>query len=278
MAPLLDHILIYKGSNMGNSHRHAHIKVPVILLGGIDGKFQGNRHIVFPTTRSGHRTCCSRCCTSTTSKTFRNTTRRTSGYWNSEIVRLQHQAVVALAMRKLIVLGILAALPAAAQVGGRATRPKIERPDGAVWNVIRTNCTLCHGIDDYAFYALDKTGWTKVIADKHKPGDIALKEADRALLVDWLATRFGPETKAISAHLYSARGHDVLLRSRGDTPDEPFVHKLPRYGARCKAPEAGRGMASDTSGYAGTWRQLNDEELERLVEWLDRVWGTNQDK
>ena len=37
-----------KGSNMGNSHRHAHIKVPVILLGGIDGKFQGNRHIVFP--------------------------------------------------------------------------------------------------------------------------------------------------------------------------------------------------------------------------------------
>ena len=33
---------------MGNSHRHAHIKVPVILLGGLDGTFQGNRHIVFP--------------------------------------------------------------------------------------------------------------------------------------------------------------------------------------------------------------------------------------
>jgi hypothetical protein len=45
---LLDHILIYKGSNMGNSHRHAHVKVPVILLGGLDGKFKGNRHIVFP--------------------------------------------------------------------------------------------------------------------------------------------------------------------------------------------------------------------------------------
>jgi hypothetical protein len=24
--------------------------------------------------------------------------------------------------------------------------------------------------------------------------------------------------------------------------------------------------------------QLSDEELERLVEWLARVWGTNQDK
>ena len=45
---VLDHILIYKGSNMGNSHRHAHVKVPVILLGGLDGTFKGNRHIVFP--------------------------------------------------------------------------------------------------------------------------------------------------------------------------------------------------------------------------------------
>ena len=45
---LLDHVLIYKGSNMGNSHRHAHEKVPVILVGGIDGTFKGNRHVVFP--------------------------------------------------------------------------------------------------------------------------------------------------------------------------------------------------------------------------------------
>ena len=47
-ARVLDHILIYKGSNMGNSHRHAHVKVPVILVGGLDGTFKGNRHIVFP--------------------------------------------------------------------------------------------------------------------------------------------------------------------------------------------------------------------------------------
>ena len=45
---VLDHVLIYKGSNMGNSHRHAHEKVPVILVGGIDGSFKGNRHLVFP--------------------------------------------------------------------------------------------------------------------------------------------------------------------------------------------------------------------------------------
>jgi hypothetical protein len=45
---VLDHVLIYKGSNMGNSHRHAHEKCPVILVGGIDGTFKGNRHLVFP--------------------------------------------------------------------------------------------------------------------------------------------------------------------------------------------------------------------------------------
>ncbi len=43
----LDNVLIYKGSNMGNSHRHAHEKVPVILAGGIDGTFRGNRHLSY---------------------------------------------------------------------------------------------------------------------------------------------------------------------------------------------------------------------------------------
>src|SRR5438093_1886887 len=45
---VLDHVLIYKGTNMGNSHRHAHEKIPVELVGGIDGRFRGNRHLVFP--------------------------------------------------------------------------------------------------------------------------------------------------------------------------------------------------------------------------------------
>src|SRR5690242_10087136 len=97
-------------------------------------------------------------------------------------------------MYRLFALGILAALPLAAQ-GNRATRPKIERPDGPVWNVIRANCTACHGIDDYAFYSLDKAGWSKTITDKHKPGDFSLAGADRDLLLDYLAQRFGPNTK-----------------------------------------------------------------------------------
>ena len=66
------------------------------------------------------------------------------------------------------VLGASAPSPASAQ--GRPTRPKIDRPDGAVWQVIRKNCTACHGIDDYAFYAMDKAGWQNLIDTKHKTG------------------------------------------------------------------------------------------------------------
>ena len=53
---------------------------------------------------------------------------------------------------------VIAALPLAAQ-GRRPTRPQVARPDGETWNVIRKNCTRCHGIDDYAFYALDGADW-----------------------------------------------------------------------------------------------------------------------
>src|ERR1700686_5062487 len=86
-------------------------------------------------------------------------------------------------------------VPLEAQVGGRPTRPKVQRPDGAVWEVIRKNCVACHGIDDYAFYAQDRAAWKKLIADKHKPGDADLSEADRNTLLDWLAAKFGPDTK-----------------------------------------------------------------------------------
>jgi len=51
---VLDHVLIYKGTNMGNSHRHAHEKIPIELIGGIDGTFKGNRHIVFPDNVQRH--------------------------------------------------------------------------------------------------------------------------------------------------------------------------------------------------------------------------------
>lgn len=170
------------------------------------------------------------------------------------------------------------ALPALAQIGGRATRPKIERPDGPVWKVIRENCTNCHGIDDYAFYALDKTGWSKLIADKHKPGDAKLSAADSELLLGWLTQRFGPETKPFPRSYippeittFFSDPEAFRLMNRACTS----CHGMERVQGARKPAEAWRVTLVDMRERGAT---LADDELERLVEWLDRVWGTNQDK
>jgi len=44
---LLDHSLILYGTNMGNSNQHQHYDVPHILVGGANGKLEGNRHLAY---------------------------------------------------------------------------------------------------------------------------------------------------------------------------------------------------------------------------------------
>jgi hypothetical protein len=46
---LLDHSLVLYGSNMGNSNQHVHYDVPHVLIGSLNGKVTGNRHIAYPT-------------------------------------------------------------------------------------------------------------------------------------------------------------------------------------------------------------------------------------
>ena len=46
---LLDHSLVLYGSNMGNSNQHVHYDVPHVLIGGINGRMKGGRHIAYPT-------------------------------------------------------------------------------------------------------------------------------------------------------------------------------------------------------------------------------------
>jgi hypothetical protein len=45
---LLDHSLILYGSNMGNSNQHVHYDVPHVLVGGLNGKLKGGRHLAYP--------------------------------------------------------------------------------------------------------------------------------------------------------------------------------------------------------------------------------------
>jgi hypothetical protein len=46
---LLDQSLVLYGSNMGNSNQHVHYDVPHVLIGGLNGKLRGGRHIAYPT-------------------------------------------------------------------------------------------------------------------------------------------------------------------------------------------------------------------------------------
>jgi hypothetical protein len=45
---LLDHSLVFYGTNMGNSNQHLHYDVPHILAGGASGQLKGGRHIAVP--------------------------------------------------------------------------------------------------------------------------------------------------------------------------------------------------------------------------------------
>lgn len=178
---------------------------------------------------------------------------------------------------------LIAALagPLAPQAGAqfrKAARPQVQRPDGAVWQVIRKNCTECHGIDDYAFYALDRAGWQTLIDNKHKTGGAQLSDADRGILLDWLVSKFGPTSKPfprtyippeITTFFSDPEAHRLMDRACAT------CHPLDRVEKSRYPEEHWRVVAVDMRERGA---KLSDEELERLVEWLGRVWGTNQDK
>jgi len=45
---LLDHSLLLYGSNMGNPNQHLHYDVPHVVVGGLNGRMQGGRHLAYP--------------------------------------------------------------------------------------------------------------------------------------------------------------------------------------------------------------------------------------
>jgi mono/diheme cytochrome c family protein len=176
----------------------------------------------------------------------------------------------------LIMLFLLTGSLATAQIRRPPTWPDIPLPGGPVRNVILDNCTACHGIDDYAFYALDRDGWNALIDDKHQ-GDHAteLSANERTMLLDFLVSQFGPES---------------IPFPRDYVPpeiDEFFTNADARIfiEVRCIACHTLDPVFNTRHNEEG-WRvllvnerergaQLNDEELEKLTEWLGRARGVN---
>jgi cytochrome c553 len=160
--------------------------------------------------------------------------------------------------------------------GGRATRPKVKPPQGPVRAIIFKDCTSCHGIDDYAYNALDRDGWNQHLEAKHKDGFATLiTDADRSLLLDWLVSRFGPATKPfprtyvareVTTFFSDAEAETVLTRSCAT------CHPLDRVNNARNSADEWRVVALDMRERGA---KISDDDLEKLVEWLGRTKGTN---
>jgi mono/diheme cytochrome c family protein len=177
-----------------------------------------------------------------------------------------------------LIAGVVAFASAAtlsAQLAGRATRPQVVPPQGEVRKVLFTYCTSCHGIDDYAYNALDRAGWDAHLTRKHQGLDVPLPADRRAVLLDWLAMRFGPSSKPfprayvaqeVTTFFTDAEGEALLKRACTS------CHGIDRVNGARFAPDRWRVVTVDMRERGA---KLEDAELERLVEWLGRVKGTN---
>jgi len=170
---------------------------------------------------------------------------------------------------------VMAVAPVGAQITGKATRPQVETPKGPVRQVILKNCSSCHGIDDYAYNALDRAGWNTLIETKHKDLKISLSESDRGLILDWVSSKFGPNTKPFprayvppEITTFFSDAEAQALVSRACTT----CHTVDRVNESRFSPDRWRVVTVDMRERGA---RITDEELERLVEWLGRVKGTN---
>jgi cytochrome c2 len=176
----------------------------------------------------------------------------------------------------LLAAGLAAAIPttASAQLG-RATRPQVVPPQGPPREVIFKYCTTCHGIDDYAYNALDRAGWDAHLTTKHRDLDVPFPAEARAILLDWLAVRFGPDTKPfprryvppeVTTFLTDADAETLIGRACST------CHSVDKVKDARFSPDRWRVIAVDMRERGAG---LSDTELERLVEWLGRTKGTN---
>ena len=174
-----------------------------------------------------------------------------------------------------VVLARFSAVPVFAQFGNKPTRPSVETPKGPVRQVILKHCASCHGIDDYAYNALDRAGWSALIDAKHKGLAVPIGDKDRELILDWVAAKFGPNTKPfprtyvppeITTFFSDAEGQAVLTRAC------TTCHAIDRVNDARYSPDRWRVVTVDMRERGA---KITDEELERLVEWLGRVKGTN---
>ncbi len=183
----------------------------------------------------------------------------------------------AMTLVAVAMVGLLAFLAVSAGAQNRgAARPKVDRPEGAVWQVVRQNCISCHGIDDYAFFALDRAEWGDLIDSSHADIEgVALAEDERTLLLDWIVGEFGPDSEPFPRSyippeitVFFSDPEAFRLMDRACTQ----CHNMDRINDARYSLDAWRVVLVTMREQGAV---LTDEELETLVEWLSRTRGIN---
>ncbi|MDR2213740.1 MAG: hypothetical protein LBE21_08980 [Pseudomonadales bacterium] len=178
---------------------------------------------------------------------------------------------------RFFVLSLMAAalLTGAQAQAQSAARPQVRLPSGAVRSVILNNCVSCHGIDDYAFHALDRDGWQAILDGPHKQQrGVTLAATDEALLLDYLTDKFGPESvpfprdyvaPEIADFFSNADARVFLQRTCAECHEiRVFEHRKDANGWRALVLDMRERGA-----------RLSDQNVEKLVEWLARARGIN---
>jgi mono/diheme cytochrome c family protein len=170
------------------------------------------------------------------------------------------------------------ALPLGAQNRRAQGRPVVDLPRGAVRQVILDSCTACHGIDDYAFYAMDRAGWTKIV-DSMKAKGATISDDKEAILLDWLSTKFGPDTKPFPRS--KTAGPSLANFAGGQAAKDSVARQLVQ--AVCSAchtleriqtsrfnQEKWRDVVTDMKSKGA---QLDDADIAPLADYLSRTYN-----
>ena len=181
---------------------------------------------------------------------------------------------------RLVVLVIVttgSAGPAAAQFNNkRMARPEVNLPGGPVRHVILESCTACHGIDDYAYNALDRAGWRALVEAKEEQGPV-LSDDDRSVLLDWLVAEFGPDSTPFPRD-YVITPVDSSLFTDNAAAGEYLAttcgacHSLDRVETAGFTETRWQALVADMKGRGAA---VADENIEDLVAYLTRTRGAS---
>jgi len=180
----------------------------------------------------------------------------------------------------VIIVAAVLVMPAAAQNRRGRNRPLVDLPRGAVRQVILNDCTACHGIDDYAYYAMDRAGWQKLIESMKQKGAVVSDE-DQSILLDWLVIKFGPDSKPFprakaEGPLLNFGGGDAAAR---DTAAKRLVesvcrtcHTLERIEVAKYSEDKWRDIVADMKTKGA---QLDAADMAPLATYLAKTYGAN---